>query len=89
MARRSVTLQIDEELVAAAESEAERSGKTGSDVVEQALRDHFADTGDTVLEKVWARNADNELSEQEALELAYSELKAMRREAGEPNQASS
>lgn len=89
MARRTVTLQIDEELVAAAESEAERSGKTGSDVVEQALRDHFAEPADTILEQVWARNAGTELGEQESLELAYSELKAMRRESEEPNQSAS
>jgi hypothetical protein len=85
MARRTVTLQLDEERVAAAE--AERTGATGSDVVEQVLRDHFA-TSDTILEQVWTRNAVSELSEEDALELAYSELKAMRREARNPNQAS-
>jgi hypothetical protein len=89
MARRAVTLQIDEELLAAAEAEAERTGATGSDVVERALRDHFAETNGTILEQVWARNAVSELSEEVALELAYSELKAMRREARGPDQASS
>jgi hypothetical protein len=89
MARRAVTLQIDEELLAAAEAEAERTGATGSDVVEQALRDHFAETHGTILEQVWARNAASRLSQEEALELAYSELKAMRREARGPDQAAS
>lgn len=42
----------------------------------------------SVVDEVWARNAPQALSEDEALALAYDELKAMRRERGTDKAAS-
>ena len=53
---------------------AARSGKRDSDVVEEALRRYL---GFALLDQVWARS---DLTEEEALQLAYEELAAMRAE---------
>lgn len=41
---------------------------------------YFEGRSRSVIDKVWARNASQPLSEDEALALAYDELRAMRRE---------
>jgi predicted dithiol-disulfide oxidoreductase (DUF899 family) len=57
-------------------------------VVEQALREHLSHQG-SVTDEVWQRNRDAALGEEEALTLAYDELKAMRRERGDSAKAAS
>ncbi len=75
MAKVKTTVYVDETVMRAIRVTAARGGKTVSELVEAALRDS---TLLGVVERIQARNAD--LSEEDALELAYSELHAMRRE---------
>jgi hypothetical protein len=56
---------------------AARAGKRDSDVVEEALRRYL---GLALLDQVWVRD---DLGEEEALQLAYQELHAMRAENDE------
>ena len=69
------TLTIDERVLRAAKVRAARLGKGDSEYIEEALR---RDLGFELLDKIWARNSD--LSEDEAMELAVSEVHAMRAE---------
>ena len=80
MVKRPMTVEMDESLVEATAAEARQTGRSQADVIEQALRVHFERRGHSVVDDVWARNAPRALSEDEALTLAYDELKAMRRE---------
>lgn len=75
MAKVKTTVYVDESLMREIRVAAARAGRPVSELVEEALR---ATTLRGVLERVWARNAD--LSEEEAWELATSELRAMRAE---------
>jgi hypothetical protein len=88
MATRPLTVELDEELVLAARAEASRQGRSEAAVVEQALREHLA-RQESVTDRVWDRNRDQVLSEDEALALAYDELKATRRERGDHGKAAS
>lgn len=88
MAKRPMTVEVDEALVDATEAEARATGQSEAEVIEQALRVHFGKGRPSVVDRVWARNAPQTLSEEEALALAYDELKAMRRER-ETNKAAS
>ena len=88
MAKRPLTVELDESVVRAAEAEARRTGQSEAEVIEEALREHLSLTGSGV-DTVWARNRDSALSEEEALTLAYDELKAMRREREESGKAAS
>jgi len=54
---------------------ATRSGRQEAEVVEDALRRYLGFDG--LLEEIWAANAEG-LSEDEAMELAYFELRAAR-----------
>ena len=74
MAKRKATFYVDEEVLRAARVRAARSDQRDSDVVEQALR---AFLGFDVVERIWARS---DLSEDEAMQLAVSEIHAMRDE---------
>lgn len=89
MSKRSVTLEVDEGLLDAAQAEARRTGRSEAEVVELALRQRFGQSHGSVAERVWARNTSEELTEAEALELARSELEAMRRERKGPDEAAS
>ncbi len=89
MAKRSVTLQVDEALLEAAQAEGRRTGRSEAEVIELALRQRFEEPLGTVAEQVWARNASEELSEEEVLALARAELVEMRRERGGPDKAAS
>jgi hypothetical protein len=89
MARRRTTVELDEQLLDAAEAEAERTGRSEADVIEDALRRHFEGRRPSVVDQVWARNAGNALSEDEALALARDELRAMRTERGAGDKAAS
>lgn len=88
MSKQPLTVELDEEVILAARAEATRKGRSEAAVVEQALREHLAQQG-SVTDRVWGRNRDNALSEDEALAIAYDELKAMRRERGDSSKAAS
>lgn len=72
MARAKTTVYLDAELLKAARVTAARLGKKDYEIFEDALRSYL---GIDVLERVW-RNAN--LREEEALDLAYKELRASR-----------
>jgi hypothetical protein len=74
VSKKKVTLYLDEDVLRAARVQAARSDRRDSEVVEAALRAHL---GFDVVERVWGRSS---LGEEEALELAVSELHAMRDE---------
>lgn len=67
------TLTIDEEVFRAVKVRAARTGKGDSAVIEEALR---RDLGLDLLEGLWARN---QLSEEEATQLAVEAQHATRR----------
>jgi hypothetical protein len=81
MARRKTTVYVDEGLLRAARIEAARSGRSDSDVFEEALRRLLRLD---VADRVWARNTAEPLDPDEALALAYAELNAARREGRRP-----
>jgi hypothetical protein len=72
--RKKVTLYLDEAVLRAARVRAARSDRRDSEIVEDALRAYL---GFDAVEQVWARS---ELGEDEAMQLALSELHAMRSE---------
>lgn len=74
MGKVKTTVYVDEDVLRAIRVSAARRGRTVSDLVEEALRQA---TLSDVIERVQAQNA---LPEGEALELAYSELRAERAE---------
>lgn len=80
MARRRTTIELDEQLIVAADAEAKRTGRSEDEVIEDALRQHFEGRRPSVVDDVSARNVSEALSEEEALSLAREELHAMRQE---------
>ena len=72
--RRTTTVSLDEKLMTEVHAAAQRSGLSDDEVIEQALR-RFV--GLDVLDELWSRN---HLSEPEAMEIATSELRALRSE---------
>lgn len=72
----------------AARAEATRKGQSEGAVVEQALREHVS-LGSSLTDQVWARNQSDGLTDDEALTLAYDELRAMRHELGDSGKAAS
>ncbi len=89
MAKRPMTVELEEALVEAARAEARQTGRSESEVVEDVLRQHFASLNRSVTDDVWSRNEAEKLTGDEALTLAYDELKAMRRERREADKAAS
>lgn len=78
-----MTVDVEDSLVAATRDAAHQTGRSEAEVVEDALRRHFEGRRTSVADKVWAANAGSEaLSGDEALRVAYDELKAMRRARG-------
>ena len=77
MAKEKTTLYLDENVLRRTEAAAAGSGRDESAVVEDALRRYL---GLEVVDEVWARNAANALDPDEALALAYAELRADRAE---------
>ncbi len=75
MPKVKTTLYVDEEVLREFRIAAARRGQSVSQLIEDALRES---TLMGMLERVWARNAD--LSEDDAMALASSELQAMRAE---------
>jgi hypothetical protein len=72
--RKKVTFYLDEGVLRAARVRAARSDRRDSEIVEDALRAYL---GFDVVERVWARS---DLGEDEAMQLALSELHEMRAE---------
>ena len=75
--RKKVTFYLDEGVLRAARVRAarsDRSDRSDSEIVEEALRAYL---GFDVVERVWARS---ELGEDEAMQLALSELHELRAE---------
>lgn len=75
MARKKTTVYVEEDLLRNARVAAARAGKRDSDILEDALRSYL---GIEVLDRVWARS---DLTEDQALRLAYDELHKERRGA--------
>ena len=73
MSKVRTTLTIEEDVLRAVKVRAARSGKGDSEVIEDALR---RDLGLDLLDELWARN---QLSEQEAMELAVEAVHESRR----------
>ncbi len=72
-ARKKATVYLDEDLLRGAKVLAARTDRKDYEVLEAALRTYL---GVEVLERVWRRG---DLSDDEALDVAYGELDAMRR----------
>lgn len=75
VARRTVTVQLDEDLVERARERSGRSdAKDAAAVVEEALAVYLG------IKALDESQAESTLSDDEAMEIAYEELHAMRRE---------
>lgn len=74
MAKTRTTLTIDVEVLKAVKVHAARIGKGESEVIEQAVR---RDLGLDLMERLWAKN---QMSEEEAMDLALEAQQAARRE---------
>ena len=75
MAKQKTTLYLDEDVLRQTEAAAAGSGRAESEVIEDALRRYL---GLEVVDQVWARNAEAALKPDEALALAYAELRDFR-----------
>ncbi|KAA0234080.1 MAG: hypothetical protein EDR02_11285 [Actinobacteria bacterium] len=75
MARKKTTVYVDEDLLRAAKVYAARRDLRDSDVIESALAKFL---GLDLFESVWERNRD--LDPDDATEIAYEELDAVRAE---------
>ena len=71
MAKRKTTIYVDEQILRAARVAAARSGKSDSQIVEEALLEYLG----LGVDRVWSRGT---LAEEDALGLAYEELHASR-----------
>ena len=89
MAKRPTTLELEEALLEATRAEARQTGRSESEVVEDVLRQHFESLQASVTDDVWSRNGADSLTGDDALTLAYDELKEMRRERREADKAAS
>jgi gamma-glutamyl:cysteine ligase YbdK (ATP-grasp superfamily) len=75
MAKTRTTLTVDKDVLRAVRIKAARAGKRDSEVIEESLR---RDLRLDELERIWARV--KPAPEKEGLELAYAELREMRKE---------
>jgi hypothetical protein len=73
MEREKTTIYVEPDLLRAAKVEAARTGRREDEVFEDALRSYL---GFEVVERAWARS---DLSEEEALRLAYDEIHESRK----------
>lgn len=82
MPRERVTIYLDPDVLRQLRVAAARRGLKDSELVEEAIKEYI---GINLLERIWARAAENPLTEEEAMELAVKvthEVRAeMRREA--------
>jgi hypothetical protein len=79
VAKTKTTVYVDEDVLRRARVAAARQGKRDSEIIEEALRRYLVTD---VLAAIWGHQRAHglELGEDEAMELAYGELKAMRAE---------
>jgi predicted transcriptional regulator len=70
----TVTLELDDDVVEALRDAAARSGRPSEEIVSAAVRRYV---GPSVLDRLWARN---HMDEDEAMQLALDEIRAMREE---------
>jgi len=75
MSKTRTTVTLDEEVFRAVKIKAARSGKRDSQVIEESLR---RDLGLNDLAEIWAKVTP--ASEEEGMDLASEELRAMRKE---------
>ena len=75
MSKVRTTVSLDEDVFRAVKIKAARTGQRDSQVIEESLR---RDLGIDALAEIWAKVTP--VSEDEGLELARDELRAMRRE---------
>ena len=82
MARRAVTVEVDEKLLAAARAVTERTGVPVDELYERALRDVLARDFAELMKDITADQAERgvTLSDDAGLALAYEELRAARAE---------
>lgn len=82
MARRVLTVEVDEKLLAAARAVAERAGVPVDELYARALRDLLARDFAQLLQDIAADQVERGvgLSEEEGLALAHEELRAARAE---------
>jgi hypothetical protein len=73
MPKTRTTLTIDDDVLRAVKVRAARTGKGDSEVIEEALRQHL---GLDLLDRLWARN---DLTEEQAMDLAVEAQHAIRR----------
>lgn len=76
MGRRATTVQLDDALLDAVEAAAARTGQSPESIIENAVRARFA--AEQTIDDLWARLGASDLSDDESLDLAYGELRAMR-----------
>lgn len=82
--RKRTTICLDAELLGAVAALAKATGRQNSEIVEDALRRYLPDTAgrpstQSLREALDRVGQTSELSDEEALNLAYSELRAVRR----------
>jgi protein-disulfide isomerase-like protein with CxxC motif len=82
VARRALTIEVDEKLLDAARAVAERTGMPAGELYERALREvlarDFTDLSETIARDQAVRVT--AVAEEEGLALAYEELRALRAE---------
>ncbi|MGH7882199.1 MAG: hypothetical protein ACREN8_04745 [Candidatus Dormibacteraceae bacterium] len=76
MAKRKLTVNVDQELVTALKVVAARSHKHDYEVVEEALRVHLG--LQNVLDRIWSGLGGEALNEAEAIAIATAEVNAIR-----------
>ena len=70
----TVTLELDDDVVRTLQAEAARTGRPSEEIVSAAVRRYVRPS---VLDELWARN---DMDEDEAMQLALDEIRAMREE---------
>lgn len=78
MPKTRTTLTIEEDVLRAIKVRAARTGKGESEIIEEAIR---RDLGLDLMDRLWARN---DLSEEEAMDIAIDAQKAARRSKPAP-----
>jgi hypothetical protein len=76
MAKRKMTVAIDDDLVTAIKVTGARAHKPDYKVVEDALRSYFGMQG--AVDRIWSGLGTEALAEDEAVDLAVSEVRAAR-----------
>jgi len=78
MTRRAATIEVDERLLDALGRAAADDGVDPDDLLEEALRRYFGLRGLAVLEELAEQRPDPDLSDEEAMQLAVAEVRAVR-----------